>query len=264
MSNLEHLMRPSGPWAEWYARNEAFWAEPGGQRLLRNERAVLGPRLEQARGRFGLELSSVDAFLDAAPVGKRIYWAPSVEHVAKPSSLVCFPTALPLPDASMDAVVLHHMLESMSSPHQVLKEAARVTSDKGRLFVVAWNPLGASRFSGRYLSALRRESRTVWRTAQQLGDWLAFVDFKVVGVHYCNFPSAFRKEGRFETLGRRYNMPLGADSFVIEASRKGVPVQPIPVRQALGKWLPASFTNRAGIACDGVEPGPPRAKKSGQ
>jgi SAM-dependent methyltransferase len=51
--------------------------------------------------------------------------------------------ALPLPDASIDVVLIVHALEMSPHPHELLQEARRVLTAAGRLVVVAPNRQGA-------------------------------------------------------------------------------------------------------------------------
>ncbi|MCM2130823.1 methyltransferase domain-containing protein [Larsenimonas rhizosphaerae] len=243
MSNLEYLVRPSGPWPEGTIEARSFWAGVTGQHLLKNQRAVLGPRLESLRGQRALELSCVPIFPAAHVMNQVIHWAPSVSQASSLSTLVCSPSALPLEDEAMDLVVVHHLLEMTDEPHAVLREATRVTSDSGRLFLLGWCPSGVrwwkARLKGRQRAVM---SPARGRSVQQLTDWLAFVDFRVEQVHYCNFSPSLRQRGRLETVGRRYNCPLGADTLIIEACRQSVPVRPIPVRDRMRTWLPSSLS----------------------
>jgi SAM-dependent methyltransferase len=50
---------------------------------------------------------------------------------------------LPLPDLSMDRIILVHALEMVQAPEALLRECWRVLRDDGRLIVVVPNRLGA-------------------------------------------------------------------------------------------------------------------------
>lgn len=51
------------------------------------------------------------------------------------------PSALPFGTASVDLLILPHVLEFEEDPHQVLREVERVLKPEGRLFVISFNPL---------------------------------------------------------------------------------------------------------------------------
>ncbi len=55
-------------------------------------------------------------------------------------ALHCEFDALPLPDASIDLVVLPHSLELARDPHQTLREVERVLVPEGRVVIVGFNP----------------------------------------------------------------------------------------------------------------------------
>lgn len=165
-----------------------FWATPQGQALHHAERACLGPVCEGVFGVHSLELGMGDPLADMCPVRHPMRWSPTRELAQGPSTLVCTPDALPLPDGCLSLVIVHHLLEVVPDPHHLLQEAARVTRDDGRLILFGWMPLSAG--------ALPR-------------------------VDYCGFhlPGGMPRNAALETLGRRYNLPLG-DSYMIQASRR--------------------------------------------
>lgn len=59
------------------------------------------------------------------------------------SQLVCQLDEIPLPDNSVDYILLHHVLEFSKNPHSVLRETVRVLAPRGQLLIVAFNPWSA-------------------------------------------------------------------------------------------------------------------------
>ncbi|GHC26429.1 Methyltransferase domain-containing protein [Aidingimonas halophila] len=172
---------------------------------------------------------------DMCPIRHAMEWSPTVELAKGPSTLVCPPDQLPLPDESIQLVVVHHLFEIVPNPHHVLQEAARVTADSGRLVIFGWGPMGLSGLS----RALPRRRRHMpwnghWRTPGRLRDWLAFVDFEIERVDYCGFhwPGSVPRNAWLESLGRRHNLPLG-DTFMIRAKRRSQSIQAQPSRMPL-------------------------------
>jgi SAM-dependent methyltransferase len=199
-----------------------FWASPAGEGLRQAERACLGPVCERVFGAHSLELGMAHHLADMCPVRHPMGWAPTRELADQPSTLVCPPDALPLPDDCLSLVVIHHLLEVVQDPHHMLQEAARVTRDDGRLIIFGWMPLSAGGLPRVWPSRRRQLPwRGHWRTPARLGDWLAFVDFEIERVDYCGFhlPGALPRNALLETLGRRHNLPLG-DSYMIQAQRR--------------------------------------------
>ncbi|GAB2798711.1 class I SAM-dependent methyltransferase [Halomonas shantousis] len=224
-----------------------FWASAAGQALWQAERACLGPVCESLFGQHSLQLGMAPRLTDMCPIRHPLDWAPTRELAETSSSLVCMPDSLPLPDDSLDLVVIHHLLEIVPEAHHVMREATRVLQDNGRLVILGWHPFGTEGLS-RIWPARRRQWpwRGHWRSSNRLRDWLAFVDFEIERVDYCGFrfPGRVVRNLRLETLGRRYNLPLGG-TYLIVARRKTIRMQPIrpefaPRPLMAGSWLGAS------------------------
>ena len=205
-----------------------YWAGQAGQGIWAAERACIGPLCERWFGPHALELSLAPVLTDMCPVQHALRWAPTPELAESGSTLVCPPDQLALPDGCLDLVVVHHLLEVLPSAHHVLQEAARVTADDGHLVLFGWSPYGTAGCS-RVRPEWRRHFHGGgrWRSPAQLSDWLEFVDFEAQRVDYCGFrlPGGPGRNAMLETLGRRYNLPLG-DAYMIHARRRSQLIQP--------------------------------------
>ncbi|GHE19498.1 class I SAM-dependent methyltransferase [Halomonas urumqiensis] len=211
-----------------------YWATPTGQAVRQAERACLGPVCERVFGAHSLELGMGACLADMCPVRHPMRWAPTRELAEQSATLVSPPDALPLPDDCLSLVVIHHLLEVVPDPHHMLQESARVTAHDGRLIIFGWMPIGAGGLARAWPGRRRRVPwRGHWRTPGRLKDWLAFVDFEIERVDYCSFhlPGSVPRNTLLETLGRRYNLPLG-DSYMIQARRKPQLAQTQPPRLA--------------------------------
>ncbi|MCA0917938.1 class I SAM-dependent methyltransferase [Halomonas denitrificans] len=196
-----------------------YWSSDSGQAVRRCERACLGPLAERWCGQHGLELSLAEPLVDMTAVRHWIRWSPTRELAESSSTLVCLPERLPLPDGAVDLVVLNHLLEVVAHPHQLLQEAVRVLAPQGRLVLLGWSPLSVSglmRLSPRQRRHLPGQGH--WRTPGTLRDWLEFVDVEIDRLDYCRFrlPGLSGRNTMLETLGRRYNLPMG-DCYIIQA-----------------------------------------------
>jgi SAM-dependent methyltransferase len=69
--------------------------------------------------------------------------APIASPAPPPPAAVMPEALLPLPDLSMDRIVLVHALEMVQAPEALLRECWRVLRDDGKLIVVVPNRLGA-------------------------------------------------------------------------------------------------------------------------
>jgi len=86
---------------------------------------------------------------------------------------------LPFASESLDVVLLHHVHEVVTSPHQLLREIERVVIPSGRVVVLGFNPwsqLGVYSHIGRWLPD------TIWHnqliSAQRMTDWLSLLGFE--------------------------------------------------------------------------------------
>ena len=64
----------------------------------------------------------------------------STRPMGQAVALHCEFDSLPLPDGSIDLVVLPHSLELARDPHQTLREVERVLRPEGRIVIVGFNP----------------------------------------------------------------------------------------------------------------------------
>lgn len=86
----------------------------------------------------------------------------------------------PLPDQSVDVVVMQHSLDFTRRPHQMIREASRVLVPNGHIVIIGFNPWG-------WWGWLRRlqpfASHMPWVanmvSMRRLKDWLALLDFSV-------------------------------------------------------------------------------------
>ncbi len=149
------------------------------------------------------------------------------------SSLCCALEALPLPNNSLDAMVLHHALEVSADARSGLREAARVLVPGGRLVVCAFNPLslwGARCLYGRMRQDAFQGLRLM--TTFRLLDWLALLGFELQGgVHYLSYNLPFSAKagdaapGRAERFMRRLRPPIGG-VYLISVVKQAAAVRP--------------------------------------
>jgi SAM-dependent methyltransferase len=208
----------------------ARWlALPRVQRQLRLSEAALAARLPEVFGRECLQIGGFgegDFLAQAATVHRAVLAAPQTPGAAAWIE----PEALPLPARCVDAVVLPHTLEFCRSPHQVLREVDRVLSDRGRLFILGFNPwspwvlrwrLGLvspglplpARFSG----------------VGRLEDWLTLLDYEITEVHRFSpgFPWMAAHSDGGGPLTRRLLQPL-QEVFLLSARKRILPMNRLP------------------------------------
>jgi len=234
---------PSIQLARLVREGRRYWSTPAGQSHWQAERACLGPVCERLFGQHSLQVGMAPRLTDMCPIRHALSWAPTRELAADDCHVVCLPDHFPLPDESLSLVVVHHLLEVVPEPHRLLQEVTRLVADDGRLILFGWSPMGIEGWRRPWPG--RREWlpwRGRWRSPGRLRDWLAFVDFEIERVDYCAFRLPGGQPGNpgLETLGRRYNLPLG-DSYMIQAHRRVHRVQivrpPLPASVPGGRLI---------------------------
>lgn len=133
---------------------------------------------------------------------------------------------LPFASASLDLVVLPHVLEFHDNPHQILREVERVLIPEGQVVILGFNPFSlwglrrrlqrqreAFPWNGRYLSLPR------------LRDWLALLSFEVDRGHFgCYAPPVtgevwLQRLQPMEAAGDRW-WPIAGGVYLIRAVKR--------------------------------------------
>lgn len=125
----------------------AFYASPPGvvaRRMLRGGLRALWPELS-GRQVLGVGWAGPYMGLWSSQAARCVALVPA--PIAEPpfaGPAAVMPEALlPLPDLSMDRILLVHALEAVQQPQALLRECWRVLRDDGRLIVILPNRLGA-------------------------------------------------------------------------------------------------------------------------
>jgi SAM-dependent methyltransferase len=193
----------------------SVWASLPSERLVGLGYAV--PWLD----RFGADAERVFAFMPGTQGAVR--WPAT----GPSATAMVFDEELPLPDSSIDRILLVHLLEHAESPRETLKEIWRVLSPAGRVVIVVPNrrgmwarfehtPFGTGRpFSSGQLNELLHDANF---TPSAWADALFFP------------PSKRRWMLRFHNLierGGRRLWPIFSGAIVVEAQKRvyqGIPV----------------------------------------
>lgn len=218
----------------------AVWANLPKERLVGMGYAL--PWLE----RFGQDAERVFAFMPGTQGAVR--WP-----TAGPSATsLVFDEELPLPDSSIDRMLLVHLLEHAESPRETLKEIWRVLAPGGRLVIVVPNRRGVwARFEHTPFGTGRPFSRG------QLAELLRDANFtpSTWSEALCFPPSKRRWMMRFHQLlersGRRF-WPMFAGVVVVEAQKRiyqGVPVLQRASRRVFVPVLSPQAATRAARDC---------------
>lgn len=225
---------------------ESWYETPLGQHLLAEQMRVIDEELSCLFGYHLLQLSvnrHVQLYRNSR-ICHCINLAPALSEEALPEVDIYGDLQyLPLADESIDVTILHHVLEFSPNPHQLLREASRVTIPRGYIIIFGFNPhslQGLIKPFARLLS-----SKPQWRyntlSVSRVSDWLQFLDCNLVRQRsgFCNWPINNRRYLERTDAGvrllSRWRVPFG--NFYCLVARKDVagltPLKP--------KWPKESF-----------------------
>lgn len=121
----------------------------------------------------------------------------SAHEPSRPVDVTLDYTELPFASQSLDLVVLPHVLEFSTDPHQVLREVERVLIPEGQVIICGFNP--ASLWGARHV--LRRVGGTSFlpRTEElismpRMKDWLKLLNMSASQSHFGCYAPACRTE----------------------------------------------------------------------
>jgi SAM-dependent methyltransferase len=203
--------------------NDREWFKTAlGQHLLEREQAYFDDTVSDIFGFNALQLGLTQFdFLRAnrIPLRAALGEGPNVRAVADLNFL-------PIASQSIDLLLLPHVLEFASHPHQILREVERVLMPEGHVVIAGFNPLslwGVKRFVN------RRSGNYPWTghfiSLPRVKDWLALLNFEVTGGRLCCYspPIASLKWSerlRFmEEAGDRW-WPLGGGVYFLVAKKR--------------------------------------------
>ncbi len=168
------------------------------------------------------------------------------------NELACFNAGLhelPIPKGSLDAVVLHHALETAEDPRTAIREVSRVLAPGGRLLVCAFNPLSLWGVRSVYASVFNDSfSGLHFVNPLRLVDWLTVLGFQAE-MKYLAYGLPFARAGSNAKLWRNlrnllshHQLPVGG-VYVLEATKQVVADMPVSSRERLasGKLAPVAY-----------------------
>ena len=159
-------------------------------------------------------------------------------------------TSLPIDSDTVDVVILPHVLEFESRPHDALREASRVLVPEGFLVVLGFNPISAIglRRVFKYRAATAPWCGTFFGTAR-LRDWLTLLGLDIVDQRPCFASRHALLERRPGAASFAEWIPPALASAALIVARKRVNAV-LPVRT---RWKPRRRLAGVGLA------GPSRA-----
>ncbi|HVY05679.1 MAG TPA: methyltransferase domain-containing protein [Burkholderiales bacterium] len=184
-----------------------WFSTPLGVRLLETELRYFDQELADVFG-----FNAVQIGLPGHPYlrGNRIAFR-CVTGNDGPVGLRSDPCALPLQTASVDLVVLPHVLEFSNNPHQVLREVSRILMPEGHVVLAGFNPWslwGVRRLISRRANAFPWCGQFI--NLPRIKDWMALLGFDLAGGRMCSYAPPMSSEkwsrrwGFMESAGDRW------------------------------------------------------------
>jgi len=215
-----------------------WFNSPLGDALITSERQAIADATQCVFGYHLLQLgmSGQLDLIDTSRISHRFVIHPQREVNERLAAIADF-NHLPLPSESLDAVLLHHVLDFSQSPHHLLREASRVLIPRGHLIIVGFNPLSLWGIGSRLAQLFYRRAR--WRHQYlrlgRLLDWLTLLDVEPVEIYKGFYPPPLPQEKAIKHLqwmerwGKRLHLPWGG--FYLIVARKDhvamTPTKPI-------------------------------------
>ncbi len=164
------------------------------------------------------------------------------------------PEFLPFDSQSMDLLVLPHILETSTHPHQVLREVERVLVPEGRVVISGFNPwsLWGLRQRAPLLKSWLPPTVGQQVSLHRLKDWLKLLSFEIELGHFgiyvppCRTEKWLLRNAFFEHAGDRWWPACGA-LYVVSAVKR---VPGMTLLKPNWKKIPAAKSARraAGVA----------------
>ncbi|MGQ0697308.1 MAG: class I SAM-dependent methyltransferase [Panacagrimonas sp.] len=205
---------------------ELWLRSPRGRSLIQSESRELGRLLPDIFGRHVLQIGSWgqgDQLLERAETLHRAVLGTVPDLGASALTEI---ERLPIATRTIDAVVLPHTLEFTRSPHNLLREVNRILTDRGRLFILGFNPWGVwgsrQRLGLRY-RAFPHGSR--FYSVGRISDWLELLDLELMEVRRFSvgFPwNAPRSDGEAWSLSALV-APV-SEAYVLSARKRVIPM----------------------------------------
>ena len=230
-------------------RLSRWFAGKLGSSVLKAEQSRIAQVLPDLFGYHILQIggSGTEHLLDSSRINHKIITYLESDDISQNiASFYCASRSIPIATDSMDVVVLPHVLEFETNPHQVLRETERVLIGEGHVVILGFNPWslwGLWRlflawredppWSGHYLGLTR------------LKDWLTLLDFEIIKTECFYFRPPiqnvkFMQRLKFmEQLGR-YCWSYFGGVYLLVAKKRVIPLTPVKMQWRTRRHLIAS------------------------
>ncbi len=236
------LASMSYPNSESVAKARAEWLDsPLGRRVYTLECKLAGDALSQV---FGWQLLQIGVWgrdnrlADAARTQRKaLISSESVEFYSSVGVIRSRLDGLPIASDSIDAVLMPHTLEQVSSPHEVLREVARILLADGQLILFGFRPFSTWGVRNLLAASGLPPGTERYFSEHRIRDWLQLLGFEVIEARRYLFTLPFgsaepRVQRFLENTGSKL-WPLFAGAYMLRARKRLYSVTPIRPR----KWV---------------------------
>lgn len=244
MTTPRKKRRAKYPLTSMIPRLERWFNTPLGKELVDAEQTVIDSKLRSFFGYHLLQLSTSRHLQLAtqSTIRHQFSLTPVNDHpTVFGAGAIAELDQLPLESDSIDVVLLHHVLEYSQTPHQLLREAERITVPHGHLVIVGFNPWSLLGFWSMFA---RWNRKTIWQnrylSSSRLYDWLSLLDLSIVSIDYCfhkppvKHRNVLQQLNFLERISRKYHLPFGG-CYVLVAKKEAATLTPIKP-----KWFKAA------------------------
>ncbi|MGB4812332.1 MAG: methyltransferase domain-containing protein [Methylophilaceae bacterium] len=232
-----------------------------GQYLLQKEQALFDQAVFDLFGFNALQMGGLHHNLLSNSRIPHQFLATHDATTTLKHDLCCQDDFLPFAEMSLDLLLLPHRLEFSESPHQTLREAARVVVHEGHLLISGFNPMSAWGLNAKRKHWQSKNPIYPWN-GQYIGlarikDWLTLLGFEVMMVKMTAHTPPFQQVSwhqRFifmDKLGARCCRSFGGVYFIIAKKRVIglIPIKPqwktAPLTVGLAVRQPKSHTSQS-------------------
>ncbi|MFT7413877.1 MAG: SAM-dependent methyltransferase [Methylophagaceae bacterium] len=214
-----------------------WWQSPLGRSVLKQEKNALQTLSSYFYGNYQFQLGIGQRLLPEVPLSKMQKIMGRSADVEGRNEL------LPFKCHSLDTMLLVHVIEFSTDPHQVLREAERTLVADGTLVICSFNPW--SFWGLRCLFSFK--AAPPWHghffSQTRIKDWLALLNFEVVAIERLAFHPPIQSERwltrslMIERVGKRL-WPIFSGVTILVATKRTIPLTPITMYQHVKHLFP--------------------------
>lgn len=227
---------------------QTWYTSALGQRLAQSEKNMLDKCLPDLFGYYLLQCGcpeikvekGVGQWLKKSRVASHIFLDFEINQGISCQSHLAH---LPMKADSLDVVVLPHVLDFSSVPHQVLREVERVLIAEGHVVILGFNPWSLWNIFRLFLFWTKQPPWNAhFLAASRVMDWLALLGFDVVQHRrYFYQPPVqsekiIKKMFFLENVGQRFWSMFGA-GYILVARKRVQTLTPIRPRWRTGRQV---------------------------